>query len=105
MPTLLVSFDIERQDIDAHDQIHDAFLRSVRRGRTPQQIWTENASFCVISTPEPLRAFAARVVQEGGLRRTRDRVMVLDAADTSGIVWGAVTDTDLFALLPNVHRV
>lgn len=101
---LLVSFEIgwgqsiqERED---YNRIYSACEKAIQSGIGPADYWNENTTFVVVRSKEDAAEFLARVWHAAGMRRDKDRLIVLDNAKDTGQVRGAVRDNALFEILP-----
>jgi len=105
MATLLVSFDIEFDNSDTYNRIYDALNDEIRADLTSDQWWAQTTSFYVVQSEESASVFAARVWNAAKMRKTKDRLLVLDANVKAGAAIGNITDQTLFSLLPFVKKL
>jgi glutamate synthase domain-containing protein 3 len=103
---LLVSFEIgwgasfqERTD---YNRVHSACEEAIKRDLDAADYWAENTTLYIVRTSEASSELLNRVWQAAGMRRDKDRLVVLDVNGITGQAFGAVLDGALFSLMPQV---
>jgi hypothetical protein len=105
MATLTVSFDIHYDTEANYDRIYTALQNAIKKGRRDNQWWSETTSFYIVDAAENAGPFLQRVVRESGMRKTADKIVVLDANAKAGAAWGNITDPTIYALLPFIQKL
>ena len=106
MATLLISFDVAWETDDAaYNLIYAALQEAIKEGREMDEWWAQTTSFYVVETPETASAFAVRVWNAAKMRKSKDRLVVLDANVKAGATIGNITDGAIYALLPFVKKL
>jgi hypothetical protein len=106
---LAVSFEIKWEDTDEgqkeYADIYRALNAAIKADLTDDDWWSENTAYYVLNTREAPEKFVVRVWREAGMRENKDRILVLDARDGSGVAYGEFNDKTVFSLLPSVVRL
>lgn len=106
MAKLLVSFDIKFEDEHSYNEIYDNLIAAIKKSiGGSRKYWSDTTSFYVIDASESAAQFTQRIAAEGGLRRTKDKLLVLDADVKAGAFWGQTDDQDLFVILPFIQKL
>lgn len=104
--TLLISFEIEWGDDEAaYNSIWEALNKAVVQNRLPSQWWRETTSFYIVQTSENSAQFAKRVWDAAKMRKSKDRLVVINMNGQGGAAVGNVQDNTIFSLLPVVKKL
>jgi len=103
--TLSVSFEIAWDDDESYRKLYGGLTEAITTNLIPSAYWCETTSFYIVETDEGPGALAARLWNTAGLRKTKDKLLVLDVKDGSGAAVGEFADQALFDLLPRVERL
>ncbi len=105
MNKLTISFEIEWTDETTYNSIYKKLNEAIQAGLKAPDWWSENTSFYVVQTKENSSSFAVRVWNAAGMRKSKDRLLVINTNGEGGAAIGNFKDQTLFSLLPFVKKL
>ncbi|MDP3411225.1 hypothetical protein [Bosea sp. (in: a-proteobacteria)] len=105
MNKLIVTFEIEWTDETTYNSIYEKLNAAIKSGLGAPDWWSETTSFYIVQTKENSSGFAARVWNAAGMRKSRDRLVVLNMNGEGGAAVGLIKDQTIFSLLPVVKNL
>lgn len=85
MPKYAVSFELKSDD--TYGSRYTSLMEQIRKAPSTQ-VWTETTSFALVSTTETLDTFEHRLYYSTTLSSTKDKLLVIDHANSSAIARG-----------------
>lgn len=102
---LIVSYTVAWDDESSYTRIQKALHEAIVAGVPRSSTWLETTSFYVIETSENSHEFTKRVTAAAKMRPAKDKLLVINMNQQGGAAWGAITDPDIYSLLPFVKKL
>jgi hypothetical protein len=105
MAKLIVTFDIAWDDDKTYGALYEKLTDAIMEGLPAGNYWADTTSFFLISTAELPSDMAKRVWTAAGLRKSKDKLVVVDMAKQMGAACGHIVDQGLFKLVPFMKKL